>query len=449
MIVEKLPLPPVYYHAREASYWREDDTGGWIKINESGAKNFVAEHGYTKRTEGDDANCEADQCLMKIQGGQNVAYVGALAGHDPGVYEMAGNLILVTKGPKFMEPTAGEWPVLARLFEGMFVDGEIDQRPYFYGWLKAALALFRNHHWRASQLLALAGAANSGKSLTQNLITEMFGGRSRKPYLVMTGETTFNSQLFGGEHLVLEDESASVDIRSRMHFGSNIKSLLVNWDQSCHGKNQEAVTLRPIWRMTLSLNDEPERLLVLPPLTSDVRDKIIVLKVVKKPMPMPTDTQENSVRFWSSLVSELPAFMHWLENWTIGPEIADSRYGVRAFQHPELIEKMEETAPEIRLFEMIDGNFFSTPLNREPWTGTAADLSRRLQWETCHYKEEARKMFAWSGACGSYLARLESSTAARVNGRVTSRRASTGRIWTIAPPPLRERHDPTPESEMR
>ena len=175
---------------------------------------------------------------MKIQSGQNVAYVGLLAGHDPGIYEMAGNLILVTKGPRFIQPVVGDWPVLGRLFDGLFVDDDVDQRPYFYGWLKMALMSFKNRHWRASQLMALAGEKGSGKSITQNLITELFGGRSRKPYRAMTGGTTFNSELFGGEHLMLEDESAAVDIRSRIQFAANIKSLLVNRDQSCHGKNQ-------------------------------------------------------------------------------------------------------------------------------------------------------------------------------------------------------------------
>ena len=45
-LFENLPLPPVYYHGREASYWREDDHGGWIKINENAVRLFVADHGY-------------------------------------------------------------------------------------------------------------------------------------------------------------------------------------------------------------------------------------------------------------------------------------------------------------------------------------------------------------------------------------------------------------------
>jgi hypothetical protein len=440
MIVEKLPLPPVYYHGREASFWREDDKGGWIKINESSAKNFVASHGYAKKSATAEPNCEADDCIMKIQESQNVAYVGTLAGHASGVYETAGNLVLVTSSPKFIESKAGEWSTLARLFEGMFMYDGMDQRPYFYGWVKSAMASLRACHWRASQMLALAGEAGSGKSLTQNLITEMFGGRSRKPYRVMTGATTFNSELFGGEHLVLEDESASVDIRSRTNFAANIKSMLAGWNQSCHAKHSEAITLRPIWRMTLTLNVEPEHLLVLPPFRSDVRDKIIALRVNKSPMPMPTGTPELEKLFWNTLVSELPAFLHHLENWTIPADVADSRYGVRAFQHPEIIEKLDETAPEMRLLEMIDERISFGNFCRE-WNGTATDLTRHLTRESSGCRDEAKRMFNWSGACGSYLSRLENATAPHVAGRISSRRVNGIRRWTILPRPNGNPHE--------
>jgi len=437
MIIEKLPLPPVFYHGREASFWREDDKGGWIKINESSAKNFVANHGYAKQVNLTEPNSEADDCIMRIQDSQNVAYVGSLAGYHSGIFEMAGNLVLVTSSPKFVEARAGEWPTLASLFEGMFVYEGLDQRPYFYGWLKAAMASLRARHWRASQMLALAGEAGSGKSLTQNLITEMFGGRSRKPYRAMTGATTFNSELFGGEHLILEDESAAVDIRSRTNFGANIKSLLANMDQSCHAKHAEAITLRPIWRMTLTLNVEPENLLVLPPFRSDILDKIIALRVKNSPMPMLTGTPEQEKAFWARLVSELPAFLHFLETWTIPAEIVDPRYGVRAFQHHEICEKLDETSPEMRLLEFIDEEMVFDNFHRE-WTGTAVVLTRHLLRENSGCRDEARRLLSWGSACGSYLGRLEDSTAPYIAGRVRSHRVNGIRHWIISRPHLED-----------
>jgi hypothetical protein len=186
---------------------------------------------------------------------------------------------------------------------------------------------------------------------------------SSKPYQFMMGHTQFNSHMFGAEHLMLEDEAESVDIRSRRHFAANIKTILTGRDQNCHAKHREALILNPLWRMSLSLNDDPERLQVLPPLDIDVRDKIIVLKVIKSRMPMPTGSPELDARFWNQLILELPAFLHHLEQWQVPSELADSRYGITPYQHPEIVEKLEQTTPELKLLEFIDGEIFHNPQN--------------------------------------------------------------------------------------
>lgn len=181
-ITDAIPLPPVYYHASETSYWREDGKNNWMKINETGAKNFIADHGYSKTATATGANSEVERCMMKIQSNHNVVYVGPLAGHAAGVREMAGSLVLVTTGPKWIESKPGQWPVLDQVLAGLFMDDELDQRPYFYGWVKSARDSLKHSSWKASQLLAMAGPVGSGKSLLQNLITEMLGGRCTKPW---------------------------------------------------------------------------------------------------------------------------------------------------------------------------------------------------------------------------------------------------------------------------
>jgi len=432
-IIEALPTPPVYYHAVESSYWRQDGKSAWIKVNESTAKSFIADYGYSKTATATGSNSEVERCLMKIQSEHNVVYVGPLAGHEAGIHEMAGNLVLVTTGPKWIEAKAGPWPTLDKVFASMFVDGVLDQRPYFYGWLKSARDSLLNGRWKASQLFAMAGPVGTGKSLTQNLITLMLGGRSTKPFQYMMGQTTFNSHMFRGEHQMLEDEAESIDIRSRRQFAANIKTILTNKDQNCHGKNREALTLQPVWRMTLSLNDDPERLLVLPPFDSDVRDKIIVLKVSKASMPMKTGTVDAETEFWERLVSELPAFLDHIDHYVVPAELQDSRYGIVAYQHPEIVDKIQDTAPEIKLLEIIDGGLWSGQDNPRAWDGTAAQLEKKLTRENGQVSYEARRLLSWNNAAGTYLARLRDSKAEQAQGRVQSRKVNGNTVWTIAP----------------
>jgi hypothetical protein len=439
-IVTNLPLPPIYYHEREGTYWRRDENERWIKVNDSTAKSFIAEHAYSKSPTSYGANSEVEKCLLEIQDKQSVAYVGPLAGHHAGIYQVGGNKILITNSARFIAPCAGPWPTLDTLFRGMFVDGELDQRPYFYGWVKSALESFHQCRWKASQLFAMAGPVCSGKSLTQNILTALFGGRSSKPYQFMMGGTQFNSHLFGAEHLMLEDESESVDIRSRRHFAANIKTILTGRDQNCHAKHREAVILNPIWRMSLSLNDDPERVQVLPPLDSDIRDKIIVMKVRKCEMSMATGSTANDEVFWNQLVSELPAFIHFLNNWQIPEDLCDTRYGIKSFQHPEIVEKLEHTSPELRLLEFIDRVIFSRrdrlyqEAGREPWEGTSVELETRLTNYPSHIINEARKLLAWQNSCGTYLGRLQDSHNAQAAGRVSGRKSNGQTMWTIQPP---------------
>jgi hypothetical protein len=417
-----------------------DENNHWIKVNDASAKSFIAEHAYSKSPSTPGANSEVEKCIMEIQAKQNVAYVGPLAGHCAGVYRMGDNQILVTDSPKFIAPKAGEWCTLEALFRGMFIDGELDQRPHLYGWLKSAITSFRHRRWQASQLFAMAGPVGSGKSLCQNLFTVMFGGRIAKPYQFMIGQTQFNSHMFGGEHLMLEDEAESVDIRSRRHFAANIKTLLTGRDQNCHAKHREALILQPLWRMSASLNDDPERLQVLPPLDDDVQDKIILLKVIQSPMPMDTGTPEADERFWNQLVSELPAFLHFLEHWTIPAELLDPRYGIQAYQHPEIVEKLEQTTPELRLLEFIDRVIFHdpvTPLNfarLEPWEGTASALENRLVNPPSQVVHEARRLLTYQTNCGTYLGRLENTDNEHAADRVTSHKRNGQTIWRITPP---------------
>jgi hypothetical protein len=64
----------------------------------------------------------------------------------------------------------------------------------------------------------------------------------------------------------------------------------------------------------MSLNNEPERMMILPRLTADVQDKISILRATRYAMPVATKTPEEKAAFGQKIVGELPAYLHWLEN---------------------------------------------------------------------------------------------------------------------------------------
>lgn len=427
-----LPLPEIYFDHQRSKFFTLDEKTNWILFNAGDVERYLKDMGYSDKAGGTE-NSEAAKCILDIQRKQNIAYAAPLAGYSKGIYEIQGNSILVTTSPNLIAPKAGTYPKLQALLDGLLVDAAIDQRPYIYGWLKMAVETLYAGQQRPGQALVLAGERQCGKSLLQNLITVMLGGRAAKPYQFMTGGTAFNAELFEAEHLMIEDEAASTDIRARRAFGVTIKQITATEIQRCHGKHQQAVSLIPFWRITISVNQEPENLMVLPPLDESIEDKMILIKAIKKPMPMPTATLEQRKTFWATLIGELPAFVDFLLNYQIPADLKDDRFGIKYYHHPELVQAINSLSPEAKLLSLIDSECFPTFVGgvaAEPWRGTSEALERKLTDKDCPASREAGKLLQYNTACGVYLARLKKI----FPGRFTQGREHNARVWTIQPP---------------
>jgi hypothetical protein len=186
-------------------------------------------------------------------------------------------------------------------------------------------------------------------------------------------------------------------------FGSCSESCIVNPVQSCHGKNRQAISLEPIWRISVTVNDEAENLQILPPIEESSSDKIILLKAEKNPLPMPAGTQAERDSFWAALISELPAFLYYLQTWEIPSELKCNRFGIIHSHLPELLESLQKLAPESRLLALIDAEILCGS-SVKFWNGTAEQLERRLR--SSQYGDEASRLLYFGTAAGTYLARL-------------------------------------------
>jgi len=415
------------YDPGRKCYWIPNDRGEMIEITETAlARQLVSRGFYNDPPEGVKL---LDEELNRIQCTQDVIYAGPLAGFGVGWQEMCGQRILVTRPPRLVRPQPGDCPTLERLILDLFDDPdhpEFDQIPFTLGWLKVSYESLLYNQPRPGQTLAIAGPRDCGKSLFQALITEILGGRSAKPYRYMSGATEFNGDLFGAEHLMIEDEVAFTDIRARRHFGARIKDFTVNAVQSCHGKNRPALSLKPFWRTTITLNDEPENLLILPPIDDSLEDKIILLKAKKAKLPEAIGTAAGRAKYWAQLMAELPMFLHLLVNYQIPAALHSDRFEVKHFQHPALLAALNEMSPEMRLLGLIDAALEEKGQTGQ-WVGTATDLERLLNDSAVAL--ETRRLLDWNNATGTYLGRL----AKKLPNRVRGQRSKTSRTWTIYP----------------
>jgi hypothetical protein len=416
----------IYYDSYKTTFWVQNDRGGWIRVTTEDVKRRLAQQGYRTTRAGDGLISQVDELLIAVQRSNDVDYADSLAGFQAGIHIINTHRVLVRDSPKLIKPNPGEWPTLQEIILNML--GE-DQQRYLFGWLKVAIEALHVGKLRVGQALTIAGPRDCGKSLLQILITDILGGRSHKPHRYMSGLTPFNSELFGAEHLMIEDEEASTDIRARRNFGSKVKAICANLTQSCHPKNRTALHLTPFWRISITLNDEAENLMVLPPIDEDLQDKFIILKASKHPMPMPTVTDMERETFMNVLRSELPAFIDFLLKWQIPEALVSQRYGITHFHHPDILQALGVFSPESRLLEMIDAELFSSPAPGS-WEGTASELERKLTADGSKVKREASKLLTFQAACGTYLGRLRNIDRDRFKDRHTNK----GTRWTIHPP---------------
>ena len=409
----------IYYDSWRRSYVTRNERGKYLSLETAQITKRLKMRGLSS-AKNQFGVSEIDETLVHIEETNDVGYVGALAGYEAGVIKFGNLRALITDGRCLVRSGSGDFPLMRQVFETLFGDNQID---YFYSWLYFAVKSLDDQTHAPGQAIAIAGARGCGKSLCQQLITQILGGRSAKPYQFMAGETSFNSDLFEAEHLMVEDEVASTDIRSRKHFGGYIKSTVANKDQRLHGKGKDAVMLQPLWRLSITCNDDDEALMVLPPFEDGLEDKIMLFKANHANLPMPAGTPSEKAAFWAAMMKELPAFMTYIRTiYEVPDKLKDPRYGVIHYHNRDMLNVLSKMSPEAHLLELVDLYIMGEKL---AWHGSASELTKELTASDGAF--EARKLLSWSNACGSYLGRLSKNH----NSRVSRDRDSSSRKWRI------------------
>ena len=413
---------PTWWSNSQRAFLLPNQRNQYIHVSAEMFKKHLRGWGFAGRAAPDENLAPADRVMLNVQTIRDVDYSGPLAGYDAGITTCNGHRALVTRPPRRILANEGAHPMICQVLEEMFCLGELDQRDHFYGWLKLAEKSVRQSSPMPGQAIVLAGPRNAGKNFLQDIITTILGGRVARPYQWIIGRTNFNADLFEAEHLMIADEVPFQDLASRRVFGSKIKDIAVNSIQTCHGKFANAVHLMPCWRLTISLNDEDENLMMLPPLDTSLKDKIMLFKVQRANMPMPCNSPEERKAFWEGIVKELPGFVHFLQNWEIPEEIKDSRFGIAAFHHPDLVKVVEDNAPEKRLLELME----ATVLVGGDFEGTLSELEARLRGDTI-FGRQIDKLLYFNNALQTYLRRLK-----KARPDIISRRKSNSRaLWEI------------------
>ncbi len=377
----------------------------------------------------------------------------ALPGYSAGIHELTtGEKVLVKTKPKIVEPEAGDWPNIKLLIDGrlnLASRGDVDQTPWFHSWCKVALeALMQGQpgHWRAGHAMILTGPAGCGKNrLQENLITPLLGGRYANPTKFLFDGDEFNGDVFAAEHLLLgEVPLPSQKTVDRNALAERIKQVVANSAQRMRLMRTEPWTVFPYWRLTISINDDPDKLRSLPLVTADFGDKVLILHCAAAPLPLlQGDSIAEQRTFRETIAAEVPAYAHWLLNeWQVPAELTTypdgrsaTRFGFREFHHPVIKGELFDDTPAAQLLNLIDMAEFSggewgddflsrsrklwelpsnvddeSPVRGMVWHERAETLQQLLTGEggaTCSVATMAKKLFAHN-PCNRMLSRLAS-----------------------------------------
>lgn len=357
-----------------------------------------------------------------------VQWAGAIAGLPQGMtMDHNGLPMLVTSQANTPVPAAGECEVITDILQQAFPDP--NQFLIFLGWLSLRYKAVMDHKHVPAPMLVIAGEVNSGKSLIGSTIVEkILGGRSANPYVAWSGGMLWNDDLIGSELLLIDDTVASTDIRSRRDFGAAFKEAIYPNKVAMRKRNCSTIHIRPVWSVVVCCNNTPEALQIIPPLDSDLEDKVILLSIHKIRPPVDTSTPAGRRRLEAMIEAELPAFAHALMKFEIPESMRDSRSGIVAFRDQELRDAIEQHSPAKRLLELLEsatkdrGIWFDLPADL-----TAAEIEGRLTDHHSGVRDQAKALFSWHGACGSALAKLAKSNpdvveAAGVDGHAKVRK---------------------------
>ena len=442
----------VFSDARDGAYWLNVN-GRFVALKKSELKTHLITMGMTSdwHAAGQGNLIEFDWVLWNSQRERLIDYAGPLAGHKRGIFtDGSGRKYLVT------DEANGIWAKLEGEKEPKFFSAFVQellpdgQWEFLCHWLAIALRSLRRSDFRPGQVVVFAGQAQCGKSLMQAIITEILGGRSASPFRYLMDLTQFNRDLAGAEHWQIEDPPSTTDTRTRRQFGNKIKEATVNRDFSIHAKGKDALNLPIFRRVTISVNDEPENLAVVPPLDRSIEDKIFlfqcaqanncfkefrddpqqpVLKGLKRVLKTSGEIDRKAV--WQAILAEIPAIRSWLlrEFKTIPTTLRDDRFVIKAWHHPKLRQELLEMDPSTRFLHIIDDAEFSGEGPHTAFSGKASDLERKLR-DNNRVSFDVEKLLRFSSACGTYLARIERNYPDRISSRVLDGHT----VWTIQPP---------------
>lgn len=429
-------LPPDRY------FLRREDRRGWEERRESSIARLLRSRGLNNKPL-DGQVSTVDRALLQTQTDNSVQYAGAQTAFPAGIHEHGALRFLVTQGIELIEPKQGNPEPFLSLLRGLCgvaidPNGET-QFGLMLGWLRHWMHALHNHDRHIpGQALGLGGSHGVGKNLIAGLISLLGGGRAVDPCRNFCGEDKFSGDLLGCTLAASHDPKFKDDEAARLFWQSH-KTLVANREHSIRAMWADARTM-PLAavRGLVTFNLAPESSRILPPvlLESGTADKVILIRAYPPASPFPDQGTAEAEAWYGNIKASLPAVAWYLENeYVIPTHLADARFGVKGFCHPDIRSIIEGNHADSPLGELIDAWFGQAGHTETDLSGPVS-MIYSLLGQT--YEATLRSVSRSPVHMGHQLRRLRELDGWRERITTTDERIPPNNqrrtVWTIAAP---------------
>lgn len=326
---------------------------------------------------------EVETALHFLQEWQAIDGAASFVFQPPGLIRRSNGLFLNTHTKKVLAPSAeggvwgelGGFPWLSTYFDGLFSSKE--QLPFFISWLSRFYRGAYELNLENGQNIFILGFPGVGKTFfSQGILPRLMGGAmDAEAYLL--GETGFNDELFSVGAWTVDDNSATVTAESHRKFSQMIKKMAAGVNFQSHGKYLRPVQVAWSGRVVITANDDEESARIVPDLSISILDKLMLFRTCKTPhVEFPVRSELVAI-----LDRELPAFARFLLNFEAPAQCrGSSRFGVRAYHEPSLLQTAEQSSRTAGFHEVIDDflQSFFLESKADYWEGSSWQLVKAL-----------------------------------------------------------------------
>jgi hypothetical protein len=367
------------------NYFIEDGSGGYFNDGkEDVLLDLQCRHALAARPGRHENVSESRRAMHMINTSKRVEAGIPFAFTKSKIVVHEGQRYFNTARVKPLQPADGklkwgeEFPTIAEWMEKML--GET-QLKYEQAWLAYAYQNAVAGKPKRGHAHFLCGPPNCGKTLYNTVILGKLFGGGIKASEYLCGKNDWTDYLFEYGMWLVDDEAPTESTAMHTAFTGKLKEHVANDTFLITGKYKKSG--RAFWRgrISITLNDDPVSMRILPDLDMSIKDKLMIFQC--------SDAFKFAPDTKSIVEAELPYFARWLFDYKVPEKMTEVRFGVKAYINPVLEAMAHSDSRYSHISELL--GMFRCTLHEDSWEGSASELLVVLNANE-HYRVLTRDM---------------------------------------------------------